>query len=79
MSKGTVELTFGAMAQPLSEQLSSFALAFDTLEQYQKDADAITRLNIRGMLGDSHARAARDKLMKRICKSISEKQQKGAA
>lgn len=35
-------------------------------EIYEKDADAITRLNIRGMLSDNEATKARRKLLKLI-------------
>lgn len=56
-------LIFGATAPPLHEQLGvSKALA----KSWQQDADAITRLKVRGLLGEGEARTARQRLVRSI-------------
>jgi hypothetical protein len=68
-----VQLTFGALAAPLVEQLHSQGLAVldcdaARLDHLQRDADALVRLVIRGVLTESAATVARRKLMKEVCK-----------
>ena len=54
---------FGAMSDPIKKQIG-----FDSVDvkHIQKDADAVTRLVIRGIITDSQANQARTKLAKRI-------------
>jgi hypothetical protein len=52
---------FGALPPKLSQQLREQGFRIDriTLGHLQKDADAITRLKIRGFLSDREAKAKR--------------------
>ena len=63
---------FGAMSDPISKQLKAQKLKFDveTVKHFQKDIDAIIRVRIRGILGDSIYVKAQDKLFKNITKHI---------
>lgn len=54
-------LIFGALAPSLKEQLGQFCP-----EEFQADADAITRLEVRGIVIPSGARAARKRLVRSI-------------
>lgn len=60
-------IVFGAMAPPLHEQLGIQARRCGIL---QKDADAIVRLKIRGLIGDATARNAERRLMRDILKLL---------
>lgn len=55
-----MEIRFGAMAPYLSEQIPGLD------EQYDIDADCITRLHIRGILPDAETHKARKRLLKKI-------------
>lgn len=60
-----MNIVLGALAPSLSEQLDGY-LPADDLEHLDKDADAITRLYIRGLMTKTRADAARGKLCKEI-------------
>jgi primosomal replication protein N len=70
-----MNLHFGAMADSLQEQVESqIGIVFtgDEFIEFQANADAVTRLNIHGLISDSQAQAARKKIVKsmeRIWKS----------
>ena len=68
-----VALSFGALVPRISEQLSDQKLKAKTnnIIHWQRDADAITRLIIGGLLTDAQARNARRKLLKRIVSNVS--------
>lgn len=63
-----MNIVFGALAPRLSEQLNKQGLTatFVLLDSIQRDADAISRLSVRGVLTESSARAAHRKLVKRL-------------
>ena len=61
-------LTFGAMVPPLREQLAGVKAG--KVAHWQRDADAITRLAVRGLLPDAQVRKCRQKLMNQIAKEI---------
>ena len=63
MSEAPQHLAFGALAPTLAQQLGVSKIATAV---WQKDADAITRLAIRGMLTDGETRAARLRLVKEL-------------
>lgn len=65
-----LSLHFGAFVQPLKQQLrdAKVKAPAGSVSAWQQDADAITRLVIRGLLTDSAAQAARRKLLRTICK-----------
>jgi hypothetical protein len=56
-------VTFGAMAPPLHEQLKQLR---GSLDPWQRDADAITRLSVHGYLTEAQVHKARKKLMKAL-------------
>jgi hypothetical protein len=67
-----LKLNFGALSEPLQQQLISQGLRVldgdaERLEHLQRDADALARLVIRDVVTDSAAAAARRKLIKRVC------------
>lgn len=67
MSKRTIE--FGAMASPLWYQLDVDA---NLIYDLQDDADAITRLLVRGLITESEGHKARTRLTKKINKTVVE-------
>lgn len=58
-----ISVQFGAFAPPLREQVGVRGIQATRL---QRDADAITRLAVRGLLSDAETGRARRRLMKRI-------------
>ena len=70
-----VELRFGGLVPPLWMQLKKqgFKLDRETLDQLQRDADAITRLKIRGILPASAARSAEKKILQHIIRILSKR------
>ena len=70
MSK--IGITFGAMADPIIKQLlgQDVTKIPDRINAYQEDADAITRLSIKGLLAESETRRARMRLLKIIIKNL---------
>lgn len=68
---GAVEIHFGALSPPLSEQIASQGLPVPAaLPQLQKLMDATVALHIHDCLTDSGARAVRKKLMRKIVAAI---------
>jgi hypothetical protein len=61
-----MELKFGALSPKISEQLKLTHLSKKSLRHYDLDADAITRLHVRGLMNDSTARRTRQRLVNRI-------------
>ena len=61
------DITFGAFAKPLHEQLN---LPPSKAETWQKYADAITLLHVQGLLPNTETRKARYRLVKRIQKEL---------
>ena len=63
-----MEIRFGAMAPKLKVQLYQIEnrLSDEQIEHYQKDADAITRLRIRGLLNHSETAKAEKRLVKKL-------------
>jgi len=68
MSRKTLAIDFGALCPKISEQLRAQKLQAPNpqIEGWQLSADAITRLNINGILPDFQARQARQRLFKKI-------------
>lgn len=58
------EIRMGALAPKLSEQIPGLP------EHFDRDADAITRLKIRGLLTDAEGDKARKRLIKAIEKDL---------
>ena len=57
----SIKIYFGALCEPVAEQLG---INEHIAEPWQKDADAITRLVVRGLLTDSETHRARKRLIK---------------
>lgn len=64
----SIDLAFGAMAPPLSTQLEGTSFTEEQIDQWQKDADAITRLRIRGYISRSVAEHAIQKIIRSMKK-----------
>jgi hypothetical protein len=66
---------FGALSDPLKVQLDEQKAHVPPLDvlQFQQDANAITRLSLRGLITDGQTRAARQKLTNRIAKAAKAK------
>ena len=71
-SNDTVELRMGALSPSIAEQLQSQGLGADegTLAHWQKDADAIVRLAVRGLISPGESSRARKKLVKNVAKLV---------
>ena len=63
MAKGKIDLTFGAFARPLSEQLD---VAPTQVSAHQRRSDAITLLIVGGILSEAEARRCRLRVVKQI-------------
>lgn len=61
-----IEIVFGAVCDPIDKQLREQGHPLKTASVFQKDADALTRLAVRGLLTDAQVRQARKKLLRRI-------------
>jgi hypothetical protein len=73
-----LQVDFGALVPRLDDQLFAQGLVYkDTqkLEHLQADADAITRLNLRGYIADSAAAKCRKKLMEQLNPTLVKRNQ----
>lgn len=71
-------IRFGPMAPPLADQLERLGYPVPPdMDHVQRDADAITRLYVRGVLNASAARGARNKLMRELAKAVHDARQEG--
>jgi hypothetical protein len=63
-----LSVEFGALAPRLTEQLAAAKLFVDksSVAHFQRDADAIARLSVRGLLSERETKAARRRLLKRM-------------
>lgn len=65
---------FGALAEPIAVQLKNQQLAIpncgNELKHIQADADAVTRLAVRGYVPDGMKRVLHKKLMRRIREAL---------
>lgn len=76
-----IQIVFGALVPSIEEQLKGQGLGYTgnfseistSKKHIQRDADAITRLHLRGYLPDSTVKKARKRLMDRIAKCVVEK------
>lgn len=71
MKKGSLALRLGPLAPNLSTQLGESGLDKKQVSQFQQDADAITRLSVRGYISESDARRFRQSLVMKIEKAAS--------
>lgn len=64
-----MKIAFGAKVDPLCVQLGVSAAK---VEQEQKDADAIVRLAVRGLLTEMEVRRARERLLRQLGEALCE-------
>jgi hypothetical protein len=65
-----VSIFFGALCDPIAVQLERQHVAVadkKRLAQLQRDADAVTRLVVNGIIPEMTARRARQKIFKKVC------------
>ena len=72
-----IEIVFGALAPSIAEQLAAAGIKYgvsgkNAVGHFQRDADAIVRLNISGLLPDGQARTLRLKLLRRIVEMVND-------
>lgn len=67
-----LSISFGALADPIKKQIEAAGLSISKREAdlLQRDAEAITRCYIRGLIPDSVAERARMRLLKNIGNSL---------
>jgi len=65
-------INFGALPPPIKEQLRQQGLKAKAKDiwHWQRDADAITRCVIRGLISDSTAHAARRRVIRKIVAGV---------
>lgn len=68
----TLGIRFGALCPKIKYQITEQGYTFDKdhIEHFQKDADALDRLRIRGLISHSEAEKATKKLVKKIAAHI---------
>ena len=69
--KLVLSITFGAFARPMRSQLKGRGIDRETMKHFQADADALTRLVVRGLLNDSEALRARKRFVDRIAEKVT--------
>lgn len=65
-----LKIRLGALAPKLYQQLNDAGIDgynIEHIDRFQKDADAISRLSVKGFISESVAGKARARLMKNIC------------
>ena len=68
MGSRKVNISFGAMSRPIADQLKEQGLSLrpESCRHYQRDADAIVRLAIRGYLSAAPCRKMRQRIIDEI-------------
>ena len=71
-AKTNIGMIFGAFADPIADQLLKQGVnaSSNDCEHWQKDADAITRLSVRGLITRTERYKADRRLMSRIKKAV---------
>ncbi len=68
----TMQIELGALAKPLTEQLAGSGIDHKKLQVFDLDANAISRLYVRGLITESQATAARKKLLRTIQGAVTQ-------
>jgi len=72
-----MEITFGALAEPLQKQLEKYNIKLKNINEYQKAQNSISMLYLHGYLTDGEKKKVYQRLMKDferdIKKSLEEK------
>lgn len=73
-TRKALELVFGALVPPIAQQLAAIGISATKkdLKHWQADADAITRLAVRGLIPSGAVRSARQKLIRKIAAGVRE-------
>jgi hypothetical protein len=73
----TLKLRFGAMAPLLKDQLKEqkFSVCEEEIKHFQKDADALIRLKVRGIIPAGEVEKATKRLIKKIREHIESRLQ----
>ena len=66
-----MNVDFGWGAKPMAEQFKGTGVPAETLDTWQRDSEAITRLAIRGLIPDSAAKTARARMVRVMTKAVS--------
>jgi len=70
-----IKIKIGALAPPITEQLKELNLSDDKIARilpFDFDANAITRLHIRGIITDAEYNNASKRLVKKITQILNE-------
>lgn len=62
----SLEITSGALAPPLVDQVNQQGFSVPNIQHFQQDADAILRLSIRGYIPRGVVERCRSRLVKRL-------------
>ena len=70
---GIMKICLGALAPGIAKQLDEQGISYDpkVIEFIQKDADAITRLVVRGFISTSVTQYARKKLIRKMQEALT--------
>lgn len=79
MSKPQSTIYFGATCKPLAEQLEGYELGSLCIPQAQADANAITRLYVRGYMGQAQRDRMQARLVREIKRAMNTPKKAGAA
>jgi hypothetical protein len=72
-AKARLSIVFGAMADQIYLQIKRNRHGYmnlDLIRCCQQDADAVTRLKVRGLISDKSAHVARQRIMRNIQKAV---------
>lgn len=72
MVQEKIRIGFGALAPSLKKQLDEQRFRYDksAIDHFQKDADAITRLRVRGLMPAGEVEKERKKLVNKIAAHV---------
>lgn len=73
-----LQLIFGVSADPIRKQLRAqgYPLPPNVVEPFERDAEALLRLGLRSLLPHSVVRTARQRLLNKVCATISEREKR---
>lgn len=80
MSDNKVSIVFGAMADPIRLQLRGQhgSIGSRDVGHLQRDADAVSRLLVRGLITASSASGARKKILQKLIALLNSQKKEGA-
>lgn len=80
MSDNKISIVFGAMADPIRLQLRGQYRGIGSRDvgHLQRDADAVSRLLVRGLITASSASGARKKILQKLIALLNSQKKEGA-